>query len=233
MISLLGLKENVTNIARLGGPARDSASLKANYRRFLSKRQPVETLGHGPKPVLQPLMAYFGEVEESPWQSKMRAGLDNLGDTRALFDLAVNVIFAHDVPTRGGGSSPKAIGVVWANPKPEFEAEDTAELLVHELTHQLVFLDHMVHRHFEPGVELGLSPSAIRATPRRSDLVFHSVVVGAEILAWRRRAKAGSLAHPPTDRLRAQCATALRALVHEPALTARGHEVLARCRETL
>jgi len=86
-------------------------------------------------------------------------------------------------------------------------SEDYAELLLHEFTHQLLFLDECCHQHFDFDILLARqasSYSAVLKQPRPLDRAFHSILVAAEILM----ARASFLpytpwikVHPPTVQL--------------------------------
>ena len=101
------------------------------------------------------------------------AGLENALDRlreldRALgelFDLVVNRVFVTSHNTARGGSFPTAIGVIWANPPDGCETRDLAEFLIHELSHQLLFIDDAVLHHYtdpQAAAERGWALSAVR-----------------------------------------------------------------------
>ena len=87
----------------------------------------------------------------------------------------------------GGGSFGDSLGVVWFDPDPFWESVDYAETILHEATHQSLFLSDMVRRLFvfEPRELTGedaLVTSAILQTPRPYDLAFHSACVAAALV---------------------------------------------------
>jgi hypothetical protein len=99
--------------------------------------------------------------------------------------------------------------VVWLSLPLDLPVQDATEFLVHELTHQMLFLDDWRARHVlaperlaEPATQC---VSAVRRTRRRADLVFHSVIVAAEILAFRARHQSSGpfRLHPDSASLRA------------------------------
>lgn len=119
----------------------------------------------------------------------------------------VEGIFFEESDIASGGSTSNAVGVIWANPDCRFHQQDTIELLVHELTHNLMFLDEWVYPHYD--YDLILSPetwcqSAILLTKRPVDKVVHSIIVATEIVLLRRNITGEPsqfVAHPPSAEL--------------------------------
>lgn len=111
-----------------------------------------------------------------------------------VFDLVIHSVFvkATNRISNGtaahGGSSSNAIGAIWLSVNEDLSTRDIVELLVHELTHHLLFIDEYCHYHFdyhaiaEPS---NFALSAIRNTMRPLDKVVHSIVVAAEVLRAR------------------------------------------------
>jgi hypothetical protein len=166
----------------------------------------------------------------------LRTGNPPLG---GLFDLVINRIFFFDLPEAHGGSHPGALGVIWASPPLTWAAVDGAEMLLHELTHQLLFLEEAVRGLFLDRFSVG-SPdnharSAFLDVPRRPDQALHSLVVGAELLLARERwlghRRRRSMAHQPSPRLLddcRRCADSLHGLAARgPLLTANGAALLS------
>lgn len=108
------------------------------------------------------------------------------------------------------GSTSGAIGVLWFNPKLRYQINDIVEMIVHELTHQLMFVDELCSPHYNYSLlfEKGSWPvSAILNTPRPFDKVLHSAVVAMELLLLRHRYTGHawqSAVHPPTEVLKNQ-----------------------------
>jgi hypothetical protein len=161
-----------------------------------------------------------------------------------LFDLAINRLFFFDLKASGGGSSGNAIGIIWANPQVHWSALDVAEFLVHELTHNLLFLEEAVHGLFESPQAMQdpkhFARSAILRVPRRLDLCIHSLLVGVELLLARRQwlgHARETLAHPPSPKLLADCRACLDSIYavagHAQLLSANGRDLLARVGRTL
>lgn len=122
-----------------------------------------------------------------------------------LLNTFIEVIFYEGSDVASGGSTSSAVGIIWANPHQKFRAIDTLEFLVHEMTHNLLFLDEWVHPHYD--YDEILKPetwckSAILKTNRPLDKVVHSIIVGAEIVLLRRKLigePEDPRAHPPSD----------------------------------
>ncbi len=157
-----------------------------------------------------------------------------------VFDLVVNRIYCVDLPGSRGGSTAHAIGSIWINLPPSTPRTDMAELLVHELTHQLTFLDHHLQPHYLPGGANALATSAIRRTPRPAACVLDSLLVGVEILALRAYFLGEPdrpRLHPSADTLVDGCfdaAASLRAVAADGGiLSARGRYLLERSLDTL
>jgi len=109
----------------------------------------------------------------------------------ALADAAVKLnswfLFARK-PGVIGGSSGGMMGLVWLNPPVEWDDVDHAESLLHETTHQAIFLDDLLHKLFARSIaSMDSDPdatvtSAIRRTRRRFDLAFHAACVAVELV---------------------------------------------------
>lgn len=87
-----------------------------------------------------------------------------------------------------GGSSSNAIGTIWLSVDDSLRHPDIVELLLHELTHHLVFIDEYNRNHFD--YDLIAMPdnyalSAIRGTFRPLDKVVHSIIVATELVYAR------------------------------------------------
>jgi hypothetical protein len=106
---------------------------------------------------------------------------------RAAVDLFSWFIFARKDGVIGGGAGAE-LAMMWLNPPTSWTAVDHAESLLHETTHQALFLDHLVNRLFTKSIsQMKADPdahvtSAIRRTRRRFDLSFHAAVVAVELI---------------------------------------------------
>lgn len=133
-----------------------------------------------------------------------------------LLDLAIHSIFFRKSDSSGGGSTSNAIGVIWLNNRSHWSTQDLAELLIHELTHNLVFIDELCNLHMQDYAllqkEENFAQSAILHTKRPLDKVFHSIVVAVEVLKSRQNywdePKAPKV-HPPSKVMYKQTCDAL------------------------
>ena len=87
-----------------------------------------------------------------------------------------------------GGTSNKLIGLIWLNLKPDLLDQDIQEMLIHELTHTLVFLDELNFGHFNYNnlsKKEFWAKSSILQMQRPMDKVIHSIIVSSELLLAR------------------------------------------------
>lgn len=137
-----------------------------------------------------------------------------------LLELCIEQVFIDDSDVATGGTTSHAVGVIWSNPHRKFEAWDLAEFLVHELTHNLMFLDEWTYPHYDYDImhdDDTWCYSAILKKKRPIDKVVHSVIVAAEIILLRQGEfgePENPKAHPPTNSLRAALRVSLDSL-HE------------------
>ncbi len=169
----------------------------------------------------------------------------NIDDTLcAVFDLTIHsiVIRPSNRPqgrASHGGSSSAAMGTIWLAMGPSITKADVVEMLLHELTHHLLFIDERNHAHFDYDLiarKENQGFSAILNLIRPVDKVFHSIVVAAELILGRRRflPHAESLSvHPPTAKMLADVLTAQASLAGSNSarfvLKPRACEILDQC----
>lgn len=162
----------------------------------------------------------------------------------SLFSLSINVVFSGPSELASGGSSSGAIGSIWINPRPTWDKQDFFEFFLHEMTHNLVFLDEYHHRHYENYSDMLLEEnyamSAILAKKRPLDKVFHSILVCTEVLLARRDVfghPAAPKLHPPTSIMLNQAFESIIYLEKNlnvySLLTARAKDLMKRCKEHL
>lgn len=161
-----------------------------------------------------------------------------------LFKLAFNTIFSLPSAEAGGGSASSAVGVLWVNPRATWSENDMIEFLIHELTHNLVFLDE---RRFSHYVDLkkavdkeNWALSAVLGRLRPIDKGVHSLIVATEILLFRDKHTGHDdryRVHPPSAILREKalrCADSLLSLKNRSELCRpRFIELTRMCQETL
>jgi hypothetical protein len=89
-----------------------------------------------------------------------------------------------------GGSSSASIGAIWLAVGEKISQIDLIEMLIHELTHHLLFVDELNHPQFHYQLiklRENYALSAILKRQRPLDKVVHSIVVGASLVDARRR----------------------------------------------
>ncbi|WP_254565987.1 HEXXH motif-containing putative peptide modification protein [Oscillatoria sp. HE19RPO] len=124
-----------------------------------------------------------------------------------IFDLVIHTLFYVRSPNSGGGTISDAPGFIWCAIKRNWTDMDIAEFLVHELTHNLVFLDELCYQHYTDMVQLGdkkhYAKSSILNKERPLDKAFHSLVVAHEVLRYRQEAGEPNNphVHPPSEQM--------------------------------
>ena len=183
------------------------------------------------------------EDEQAKKKEIMQSGLAALKiispEHHALAELLVTDIVVLPSRLAFGGSTSDGLGIVWANPNLNWRALDASEFLVHELTHQCMFLDEICNNHYHYDAilkEENWAQSAILNKLRPVDKVLHSVAVAIELLLFRERAghPASSKAHPPTTKLIQQTNNSIASLKelnnrNHHLLTDRAKEILENC----
>ena len=118
-----------------------------------------------------------------------------------VFNLVVNkILLANTGKTTIGngahaGSSSGAIGLIWISGSSLLDNGSLVEVLVHELTHNLMFIDELVHTHYNYDLiadRRGFCTSAILDRLRPIDKVIHSIAVALEVVMCRRALAFGS-----------------------------------------
>jgi hypothetical protein len=137
-------------------------------------------------------------------------GLELLPEpAQTLFRLVVAEVALFDgtVVASGSGAMVEQLGTIYVAPEPWWRAEDVAECLTHEMTHLLLRCDEHRFGHYVDPVdairEQEFGPTAVSLTLRSPMVVFHSLIVAAEIMGLRidlRAAAERQTLHAPTDR---------------------------------
>ena len=150
---------------------------------------------------------------------------------RKLFDLAIHtVLFCpsgenSEGRSAHGGSSNKCIGLIWLNLKATTSIRDVVEMLIHELTHTLIFIDELTTAHFNYG-NLTKRPywalSSILKRQRPMDKVVHSIIVSMEILHARKtylpQTNDPVVIHPDSISLAANVRNSIESVLSHPLL---------------
>ena len=185
------------------------------------------------------------EHERLVLQNVAKEALDRLGKLEPkifqCFQLVIDSLFYRASTSASGGSTSNAVGVIWMNNRVHWNKQDLVEFLIHELTHNLFFIDELCHLHYrnydEIAKEENYSLSAILHTRRPLDKVVHSMVVSIEILSARAfllGEPAETHVHPPSPLLIQKLDRSLLELGNkESLLTERGNDVIPRIRKQL
>lgn len=113
----------------------------------------------------------------------------------SLAQLMLNQVFTTSGTRSGSMSDSSAVGHIWVAPGHAWDTQDVHEAILHELTHQFLFVDELVHPHFDPGVNDVRVSSSIRGESRELAAAVHSAIVASEILQFRTRVENGSAQH--------------------------------------
>lgn len=161
-----------------------------------------------------------------------------------VFDLFVNhLFFAFSRYSRGGTDS-DCIGVLYLSRARQYSLRDLYEIIVHELTHTMMFVDELTRPHYG---EESLMPhpenwalAAITGMRRPLDKVLHSMVISTEVLLHRELVlghEGETTIHPDSVTLRGNVLRTIDSLVEHPnrdaLLGRRGFELIARCHDTI
>lgn len=221
MFKVLGIKENIKNVATLCKPFLELGSsefeLKNAYYAFLRKIQPsvpvkgtineisyvyefkdIELLLKifEEDSILNDFDQIFDSVTSSGQQitiDRVKKALNKMREINIefhyLINLIINTIFSAPSKLAGGGSTSAAIGCIWVNLREHWKDQDILEFLIHETTHNLVFIDELRYTHYSDYSQLAkkenFSWSAILNKLRPLDKVFHSIIVSTEVLLFR------------------------------------------------
>ncbi|MFZ9595827.1 MAG: aKG-HExxH-type peptide beta-hydroxylase [Bdellovibrionia bacterium] len=125
-----------------------------------------------------------------------------------LMNLVINYIFFGVSSVARGGTASGAIGTIWLTDPTNYSDHDLMELLVHETTHNLMFLDEKRYKHYKDYSYViqkeYYARSAILKEARPLDKVVHSLAVATEILIFREKHTGHHLefkAHPASSSL--------------------------------
>ncbi|MBS0621690.1 MAG: hypothetical protein JSR80_01870 [Verrucomicrobia bacterium] len=158
-----------------------------------------------------------------------------------LVSLIIHTIFSFPSKFAGGGSTSAAIGCIWVHLRPHWKEQDILEFLVHETTHNLVFIDELCYTHYTSYTDIAkqenFARSAILNKPRRLDKVFHSILVSVEVLLFREEHFGHPdqpCLHPPTSILLEQTCKSIDSIMEfKDLLTERARYLLKLTEEKL
>jgi len=203
--------ENSTFLSHLKTPVSQE-----NHQRFLDiynsettalddldQKSVISSKDHDTAPMVRKLEAAYRYLETS---SPIHAN---------FLEALIEQVFIDGSDVAAGGTTSDAVGVIWSNPHPKFSDADLAEFLVHELTHNCMFLDEWLYPHYDYDImfdENTWALSAILDKKRPIDKVIHSLAVAAEIVLLRDRffgEPTDPKAHPPSQQICASMKTTI------------------------
>ncbi len=210
----------------------DLNQLQACYRGFLNEHQPdaqgaADSLFVDDLSIEERLSGFFASVDRGDNDQRQLMGGAYSAATRAeriaraaaardalfaldanlgaLFELIVHSLLVRASSDEGlchGGSSSAAIGLIWMTIDPNASPRDLQEILFHEFTHHLLYIDDLSAPHFDYREMFDPSNFVDTAIYKRSKSVgkvIHSLLVAAEIVLGRERYGWGheaGIAHP-------------------------------------
>lgn len=164
-------------------------------------------------------------------------------DLFKVFCNHIYYIFFFGSKTAYGGTSSKSIGTIWVRDLRSLSERDRLEFFVHELTHNLFFVDERVHMHYKDYNDIfdrsAWSLSAILGETRPLDKCLHSIIVATEVLIFRERhlghPKTTCLVHPDSISMKRKTLEAIEFMQEERGdlVTERAHEILARSKKAI
>lgn len=208
-LSISSLKKQYADfVAKIGGeetrPVSDNCLACYNLDRIkqlIAKFTDYSSLTDLETDVIETPTSVMSEVID-----RVSAAIEKLGQINPslerTFRLFIHTLFYYRSYTSGGGSVSSAPGVIWCAPRRNWSQDDISEFLVHELAHNILFIDERRFGHYINHQLLtdksNYALSAVLKIPRPLDKVFHSLVVANEILNFRQESgePANPIVHP-------------------------------------
>ncbi|MEB3229394.1 MAG: HEXXH motif-containing putative peptide modification protein [Leptolyngbyaceae bacterium] len=127
----------------------------------------------------------IGEIENIAAQG-INLFKELMPETFSIFQESISYILMGNRYGYGGGSISSRISLIWLAPSKEWSIEIWAENILHELVHNILFIEELVNTIFLYSVKKMAEPnavviSAIRQTERGFDKSFHSAFVSFSI----------------------------------------------------
>ncbi len=152
-------------------------------------------------------------ADEEKYQQRLYSAIRLIESQNIELATLIKIVFRYIIFGKStkahGGSSSNALGVLWLNPTDKWTQQDYCEFLVHEVTHQLLFIDERIYGHYSQYPKLSLKEnfafSTILKRSRPLDKVIHSYFVGLNVLNYRKNNGSDEnnsyTLHPPIDQL--------------------------------
>lgn len=112
-----------------------------------------------------------------------------------IFDLAqfmIKMILINQLESYTNGTTHETIGLSSIDFKDNFEDQDFIELIVHQMTHMILFIDDFCHSHMLSADKERMIDTELKyklgGTKFPAYIAFHSYIVGVEVLCFRKNA---------------------------------------------
>lgn len=107
-----------------------------------------------------------------------------------LMNRIIKIVIINKLSSYTNGTTQKTIGLASMDFKDEFDYQDFVELMFHQLTHMILFIDDIANMHMNENtkivhVEVEGVKSVFGNNMFPIYLLFHSYIVGVEILSFR------------------------------------------------
>jgi len=186
--------------------------LNAEYYDFLRKNSVFENYKFSNKielydfHTLQKLLPKYGKKYQQYYSMNSKTLNDRLDKdfftnalnklesmNREIFDLSnflIKIILINHLKSYTDGTTADTIGLSCMDFKDHFDAEDFIELIVHQMTHMILFMDdysnrHMLNQDKDKMIDVGIK-YVFGGTKFPIYIAFHSYLVGIEILNFRK-----------------------------------------------
>lgn len=181
------------------------------------------------------------------YYKKIEEGIEYIKSSSEDLYLAITSLISNinvcGIPGKDGGSVSNGIGLIFMCPRPGWSSLYIGEMIVHEFTHNVLFLEDLANEIF-PDYELlksesGMAVSAIRMEKREFDKTYHSAVVAASLVKFYQSIDRPDLAEPfivPTERAIMELDEAYDRVLNvenKQIITQRGVEILNQTRSVI
>ncbi|MCW7762296.1 hypothetical protein [Photorhabdus luminescens] len=130
-----------------------------------------------------------------------------------LINRIIKIVIINKLSSYTNGTTQKTIGLASMDFKDEFDCQDFIELVFHQLTHMVLFIDDIANIHMNEDtkgihVEVDGVKSVFGNNMFPIYLLFHSYIVGVEILSFRAQLfglNSSAKYHGSTDRIVRLC----------------------------
>jgi hypothetical protein len=175
--------------------------------------------------------------------TKIKKALAMISDADQQLYESISLLIRNFIPVESthiiAGSTSSVPGMMFFNTRKIDETlniTDLAELIVHEATHSALFIDELIHGHYN-SLKLLVNKNTWTTTPireikRPSDKGFHAIIVSRNLIEFRKLAGYldDNLFHPMTLKLISNCNQTYKEMIgvdkNIGILTSRGRELI-------